>query len=193
MQNQLEKFKAITIENFSNPAFEYHEWIVDYHLKIVEKIAIELCDLYPDADRESVETLVWFHDFGKPLDRKNEKAVTLVEGPKVMKECGFTDEFIAKTIEYWKMMEQKDTADISTMPIEVQIISTADGASHFTGVFHASYWSDGLSFPETQAALRTKIKKDWERKITIPEAKKAFEPYYKRALELVGEFPEKFI
>jgi hypothetical protein len=193
MHDQLAKFKAITKENFSRPDFEYHEWLFEYHLEIVKKIAMELCDIYKDADRDLVEAMVWFHDFGKPLDRKNERAVTVVEGPRVMRECGFPEEFIQKTIEYWKLMEQKNDIDIRTTPIEVQIVSTADGASHFTGVFYSSYWADGLSFTETQEELRAKITKDWERKIVLPEARAAFLGHYNRALEMLGEFPGRFI
>lgn len=194
MQNEITKFKEIVKTNFRQENFKYHEWMVEYHLDIVERVAMELCDIYNEADRDIVQALVWFHDFGKPIDEENERAVTRTEGPKVMLSCGFPQEFIDKVLEYWELMEKKNEIDIRTCPIEVQIISTADGCSHFTGVFYPSYFNeDGDTFIETQKNLREKIKKDWERKIVIPEAKKAFEVYYKRALELLGEFPEKFI
>ncbi len=194
MQENIQKFKEIVIENFSRKDFKYHEWMVDYHLKIVEKIAMELCDIYKEADRDVVQALVWFHDFGKPINEENERVITIEQGPIVMLECGFEQTFIDKVIEYWKLMEQKNEIDIRTTPIEVQIISTSDGASHFTGVFYPSYFNeDGDSFIKTQEHLRKKIIQDWERKIVLPEARKAFEGYYLKAKEMLGEFPDKFL
>ncbi|MSR73049.1 hypothetical protein EXS61_00355 [Candidatus Parcubacteria bacterium] len=67
MQESITKFKNITIENFSRESFTYHEWMVNYHLKIVEHIALELCDIYTEADRNIVQALVWFHDFGAKI------------------------------------------------------------------------------------------------------------------------------
>jgi hypothetical protein len=194
MQENLTKFKSIVIENFSRKDFTYHEWMVEYHLKIVEKIAMELCDIYTEADRDMVQALVWFHDFGKPLDEKNERAVTLTEGPKVMLECGFSQEFINKVVECWQLMEKKNEIDIRTTPIETQIVSSSDGASHFTGVFYPSYFNeDGDNFTTTQKYLKEKIEKDWNKKIVLPEVQKAFESRYLKAKEMLGEFPDKFL
>jgi hypothetical protein len=194
MQESLTKFKSIVIENFSRKNFTYHEWMVEYHLKIVEKIAMELCDIYTEADREIVQALVWFHDFGKPIDEENERAITLTEGPKVMLECGFSQEFIDRVVECWQLMEKKNEIDIRTTPIETQIVSSSDGASHFTGVFYPSYFNeDGDNFTTTQKHLKEKIEKDWNRKIVLPEVQKAFESRYLKAKEMLGEFPDKFL
>lgn len=193
MEEQIQKFKDVVIKNFSLESFLYRDWMVDYHLKVVERIALELCDIYSEADRDLVHTLVWFHDFGKPIDKKNEKAKTLELGPKALKECGFEDIFIEKVVSYWQLMEQKEEIDISKTPIEVQIISSADGASHFTGVFFPSYFGDGDDFKTMQENIRLKIKKDWERKIVLPEVKKYFQGRYALTQELLGKFPDKFL
>lgn len=194
MEENLTKFRDIVIANFSRQDFTYHEWMVDYHLKIVEKIALELCDIYQEADRDIVQALVWFHDFGKPLDEENERAVTITEGPKVMLECGFSQDFIDKVVERWQLMEKKNEIDIRTTPIETQIVSSADGASHFTGVFYPSYFNEnGDNLATTQKHLRDKIEKDWQRKIVLPEVQKAFESRYLRAKEMLGEFPDRFL
>lgn len=193
MQENLTKFKNIVLENFSRKDFIYHEWMGEYHLKIVERIAMELCDIYTQADRNVVQALVWFHDFGKPFDEENERAVTLQKGPEIMRECGFSDEFITTVTEYWKLMEQKNEIDISTTPIEVQIISCADGASHFTGVFYPSYFGDGDDFTTTQKHLKNKIEKDWNRKMVLPEIREAFQARYDAVREMLGEFPNTFL
>lgn len=194
MQESIEKFKKIVIENFLRKEFTYHEWMVDYHLKIVEKIALELCDIYKEADRDVVQTLVWFHDFGKPLDEENERTITRTEGPKVMLQCGFSQEFVDTVLERWELMEKKNEIDIRTTPIETQIVSSADGASHFTGVFYPSYFNEnGDDFITTQKHLKEKIEKDWNRKVVLPEVQKSFESYYLKAKEMLGEFPDKFL
>ena len=168
--------------------------MVQYHLNIVEKIAMELCDIYTDADRDIVQALVWFHDFGKPIDEENERAITLLEGPKVMLACGYTQEFVDRVVECWQLMEKKNEIDIQTTPIETQIVSSADGASHFTGVFYPSYFNENNDdFAITQKHLKEKIEKDWNRKIVLPEVQKAFEGRYLRAKEMLGNFPDKFL
>jgi hypothetical protein len=43
------------------------------------------------------------------------------------------------------------------------------------------------------ALNRGKIKKDWERKITLPEAQAAFQQRYLLAQEQAGLLPEAFI
>ena len=193
MKDRMQKFKEIVRVNNTNPSFVYHEWMFEHHLEIVHRIAMELCDIYKDADREVVEALVWFHDFGKSIDEANEREVTRTEGPKMMLECGFGPEFIAKVLEYWELMEQKNEIDIRTTPIEVQIISTADGCSHFVGMFYPSYFRDGDTIEVTKQHLKDKIEKDWNRKIVLPEAREAFADRYERAKELFSEYPNKFI
>lgn len=193
MQNNIEQFRDIVKNNFKKKEFTYHEWMVEYHLEIVERIALELCDKYPEADRDLVQTLVWFHDFGKPLDEQNEQAVTRERGPETMLACGFPDDFVKTVLEYWELMERKSEIDIRTTPIEVQIISSADGASHLVGVFYPSYFGDGNSFAITQQRLSEKIEKDWGRKIVLPEAREAFKERYLRAKEMLGEFPPYFL
>lgn len=195
LQSKLNIFKQIVIKNCDNESFEYREWFVNDHLNIVERIAMEICDTYKEADRDVVFALVWFHDFGKPIDVKNERAVTKEKGVEVMKEIGFAQEFIDKVYGCWVRMEMKNEIDISGETIEVQIVSTADGASHFVGQFFPGYFGDipKKSLKETRAEIGKKIKQDWERKIVIPEVKESFIGRYKKALEILGEYPDKFI
>lgn len=195
IQDKLNKFKEVVIENSKNEDFEFREWFIADHLIIVEKIAMELCDIYKEADRDVVTALVWFHDFGKPISIKNERELTKEKGIDALKNIGFSQDFIDKVYKYWERMEMKKEIDISKEPIEVQIVSTADGASHFVGQFYAGFFSDepkeGIEWVREE--IRKKIQVDWERKIVLPEVKKVFKNRYLNALELLGEYPEKFI
>lgn len=187
-------FRDIVLKNFSQEKFKYHEWMWEYHLKIVEKIAWELCDIYPNANRDIVWALVWFHDFWKPFDEKREREYTLTEWVDAMRKSGYPENFVAQTVDFWEIMEKKNEINLHDAPIEVKIISSADGASHFVWVFYPSYFNeDWENFDSTQERLRKKITKDWERKIVLPEVKKIFQKRYQYAQEMLWIFPDKFL
>jgi hypothetical protein len=195
VQDKLNKFKQIVIENCENPNFEYREWFINDHLIIVEKIAMELCDIYKETDRDVVFALVWFHDFGKSISREKEYEITKVKGAEAMRSVGLSEDFINKVIKFWERMEMKNEINLSQESIETQIISSADGASHFVGQFYPGYFSDepkeGIKWVREE--LRKKIEIDWEKKIVLPEVKIAFKDRYLKALEILGEYPGKFI
>jgi len=195
LKTKLNEFKQIVIENCKNENFEYKEWFIPDHLEIVERIAMELCGIYEDADKSLVFALVWFHDFGKPIDDKNERILTKEKGIEAMKLVGLDESFTNKVYESWLRMEMKNEIDISKESIEVQIVSTADGASHFVGKFHSTYFMDDKheTIKNLEKRISAKIKQDWENKIVLPEAKKAFKDRYLRSLEILGEYPDKFI
>ena len=139
--------------------------------------------------------LVWLHDFGKTLDYDNQYETTLTAGRSKLNELGFDDAFIETVVGYASLIDQKHLIDLHEAPIEVQIVSSADAASHHVGpFFHLYWWENSNMTPEDlMASNRAKTMKDWERKMVLPEVRNAFEARHKAVLEHSGEFPAHFL
>lgn len=200
MQNKIATFKQHVIEASGNPDFMHHNWFVTWHLEIVQKIAAELCDYHPEADRDLVELMVWLHDYGKILDFNDEYAKTLTAGREKLFELGFPDEMTERAISYVDTLDKKLEIDLHHAPIEVQIVSSADGCSHLAGPFLKIFWHEATdktftdkTLEELMAENLRKANVDWKYKIVLPEARQAFEARYKFVCEQSGQLPERFI
>ena len=92
-------------------------------------------------------------------------------------------------------MRERWILRISQTPIEVQITSSADAASHLVGPFHSLWWHENphKNFKDLMKDNRYKAMKDWNRKMVIPEIKEAFTYRHQIALEHAGEIPDNFL
>ncbi len=173
----------------TNENFVHHEWYFKYHLELVERIVNELKEYYPEADFELINSMVWFHDLDKIVKNQN------IVPNDILVEVGFDDNEIQRINDLLKITEGHREIDINEAVIEAKILTSADGVAHFTGPFPLIYWRDNPNKPieEMMADNLEKLKRDWERKIVIPELKKSFEGRYNYLLELRGIYPDKFI
>lgn len=195
METLIQKFKDHITEAAANPSFVHHDWFVKYHLNFVEKIALELCDKYPDADRNIVLVLAWVHDYAKIIDKDKEHDEDMFEkGREKLIEIGFEKEFADKVTDHLALFEKKMEIDLNHAPIEVRIVSSSDAAAHLIGPFWAIFFKENAekTIEELMESNRKKLKKDWERKIVLPEVREAFLERNKFVNEQAGNFPTKF-
>ncbi len=197
--NKLIKLKEKVIKEAQNPNFVHHQWYVKWHLQIVERLANELCEIYPNANKDLCFAMVWLHDYGKILAQRPENYdkgdfLTFTKGKELLLELGFSSEFTDSIISSLQNMERKMEEDLHFAPIEVQIVSSADAASHLIGPFMSLYWYENpnKSIEELLESGVKKAKKDWFRKVTLPEVKERFKERYLYLLENEGEFPEHY-
>lgn len=169
----LEKIKSAVILAASSPDFFHNDWYVEHHLQVVAKLVNELCDLYPEANRELALMIGWMHDYGKIIDRDNQ--YQYLSSQSLLAELGIESGLAELIIESIKKLDSK--TDLENASIEVQIVSSADGASHLVGPFQFIYWSEfhdrGIS--QLMSDSRKKLQTDWSSKITLPEVRAAFQ------------------
>jgi hypothetical protein len=195
MKELIRTFKNHVKEASVATDFVHNKWFVQWHLEIVEAISFELLEYYPEADKYLVEVMVWLHDYGKIIDFDNQYQATQTLGRKKLIEIGFDREFVDVAISNIDILDKKMTVDISQSPIEVQIVSSADGCSHMVGPFMQLWWYENheKQYEDLMEDNLKKVEKDWNRKIVLPEARNAFTSRYRHLLEQSGKLPSKYI
>ncbi len=136
----------------------------------------------------SSEVMAWLHDYGKIIDFDNQYDTTREAGVPKLTELGFDPAFVEKAVSNVEWGDKKLEVDLHEAPIEVQIIASADGCSHMVGPFHFVYWRENpqLSVEEFLEAMRKKLRKDWDHKIVLPEARQAFQARFDHLWELAN-------
>jgi hypothetical protein len=192
MQNAqyIDRVRSQITEMAQDSAFKHHKWYVQHHLVIVEQISLALCDIYPNADREVVLLLVWMHDYGKITRQSTTEAS--VNGTSFLVDHGVRPALAQSIINSIETIDRKDVNELMAATIEIQILSSADGAAHMVGPFFSIYWweNSDRSIEELQSSNRKKLQTDWERKIVLPEVKRAFASRYH---DLRGNFGDETV
>ena len=192
-QQILDNLKAVVATRSADENFVHHKWFITYHLDIVEDIATELCEKYPDANKFKVLTLAWLHDYEKIIDFDNQYNTGLVATRELMEQVGFEPKFIEDMATDLNAYNAKE--DLEMASIEIQIVSSSDAASHSVGPFMCLYWYENptMTIEELKLANIRKISIDWDKKITLPEVKEAFAKYRDFSLQVAGQLPNKYL
>jgi len=183
MDELLDKLRVFVTEKASNPNFVHHKWFVKWHLEIVETLSKDLRKYYPEADEATVIALGWMHDYGKIVDFDHQYDPRYVEeGRQAMLQLGFDEAFATNIAESIKIFDKKD--HLEREAIEIRIVSSADACSHLIGPWISLYWHENpqKSFEELMKGNVEKFGGEWDLKVTIPEAKNAYQHLHDDAM-----------
>lgn len=190
---QILDLKQQVITRAQDTSFRHHKWFVTYHLDIVAKIADELCALHPEANEKFVEALVWLHDYEKIMDFDNQYNAELAATKTLLKQLNFANDVSDALCQ--SLVTYNAKHDLASASIEIQIVSSADAASHLVGPFITLYWYENASqtIAELQQENRRKLTVDWDTKMTLPEVRQKFANRHHLLLEIAGEMPTSFL
>jgi hypothetical protein len=179
----------------NEPSFPFHRWMVPHHLEIVERLSQELCELHPEADKNFVGLLVWMHDFGNIVNFEKRHSTTQELGKDFLVGLGVDAALATRVIAAIEILDRKIPEELLSASIEIQIVSSADGASHMVGPFYLCYAQENPSMPveELQKRQLAKLDKDWNLKIVLESVKTAFQPRYEALALSFGRVPNRLL
>ena len=182
----LEKIREIVKKEAEEEDWKYHIVpVVEYAKKLAKILKV---------DEEIVELAALLHDIGrlKNVDNENHHLTGAVEAEKILKEHNYPEPVIEEVKHC--IESHRGSEDIAPRTIIAKIIANADAMAHFDAVPRLIYWrcQEGKGFEETLNWLYDKIERDWNKKLTLPEARKLVESKYK-AIKLVLDSNKEYI
>ncbi len=181
--NNKEKIIKLCKEGYSEEDYKYHILqVVEYALILAKKL---------NADLEVVEISAYLHDIGRAKrrreaegDRKaffenNDHHVVGAEETKViLKDLGYNEEFIKK-VEHC-VLTHRGRKGPAPETKEAEIIACADAMSHFDTFLDlfSFFLKTTNSLEEAVDKIEQKIDRNWDKKLTLPEAKEIVKDKY---------------
>jgi putative nucleotidyltransferase with HDIG domain len=162
-----------------------------YHLIPVTHYAVQLASKL-HADPELAELAALLHDIGRVTFGGNDHEITGVpEAERILKENGFSQEVIDEVKHC--VASHRGSKDDQPGTVIARIVANADAMAHLDMLPAFFYWrAKKGSFEQALKWVDEKIERDWNKKLTIPEAKKMMEEKY-RAIRLVLDSNKKYI
>jgi len=175
MRSKITKIKQLVEEKF-----EENDW--KYHMLPVIKYAKKLAKIYR-LNEETVELAALLHDIGRIEIKDDEEHHIrgIPRAEKILRKHNYSEDIIKEVLHCVESHRTSKGTKPRTMI--AKIIANADAMAHFDVLPVFFYWRSNLgeSFKEILKWVDTKIEKDWNKKITLPEAKKIVEKKYKAA------------
>jgi len=182
--NMLEKIRQLV----KNEADE-DDW--KYHIVPVANYAIKLAKLLK-VDEEITELAALLHDIGRLKFGGEDHDITGVpEAEKILKQHGYSQEIIDEVKHC--VESHRGSKNIPPKTTIAKIIANADAMAHFDVLPVFFYWRcKKSSFEEAFKWVDEKIERDWNKKLTLPEARQMMEEKYK-AIKLVLDSNRKYM
>jgi putative nucleotidyltransferase with HDIG domain len=192
--------RKISEEIYFPNAFNYHiKVVVKNALFLAKKLNEKAVDNSVLVDSDVVEVASYLHDIGLMAKcggneigaSENEHHLIGAEKcKKILSEIGFDDAFIQKVSDC--ILTHRARKGSSPKTIEQKIVANADAMAHiesFLNLFSA-FAEDSTSFKEALETVEEKIKRDWDKKLTIPEAKEKVRETYEAIILLINKMKE---
>ncbi|MFH1917188.1 MAG: HD domain-containing protein [Nanoarchaeota archaeon] len=179
----LEKIREIVREAAEKDDWKYHILPVVEYAKILAKML--------HADEELVEIAALLHDIGRLRFGGEDHDVTGVsEAERILRELGCSADMIDEVTHC--VATHRSRKENMPNSLIAKIVANADAMAHFDSLPIFFYWrSKKESFEEAFKWVDDKIERDWNQKLTIPEAKKMMEEKY-RAIRLILDATKKY-
>ena len=164
----------------------HDDWGFKYHIIPVVKNAVFLAKKL-NADLEVVEVAAYLHDLGiskkimgDTYAKENDHHIVGAEEARnILKELNYSEEFIDSVANC--ILSHRGRKGPEPITIEQKIIANADAMAHFDtflDLFTFFVTKTTGSFEEAVEEIYKKMKRDWEIKLTLPEAKELVKPKY---------------
>lgn len=170
------QFLNQALADYVKSQFEANDW--QFHIVPVVKYAKELAHLLA-ADEKLTEAAALLHDIGRvKIENDPEHHIFgIKEAEKIMLQFGYAIEAIEEVKHCIHAHRSSD--DIKPQTLVAEIVANADAMSHFDAWPLFFYWrADREKFIETVAWVEQKIERNWNKKLTLTEAKKMVESKY---------------
>lgn len=171
--------KLKEIRQLVKSKFEENDW--KYHMLPVVKYTKKLAKIYK-VDEELAELAALLHDIGR-VDIKYDEDHHIVGVPiaeKILRNFNYPEKVI-KEVKH-VVASHRTSKGPRPKTMIAKIVANADAMAHFDILPVFFWWRKSrkeYSFEDTLQWVENKLKNDWQKKITLPEAKKISKKNYK--------------
>jgi len=184
--NMIEKVREI-VKN------ECEEWDWKYHIMPVVKYSNRLAREL-SVDEEIVELGALLHDIGRiRYGGENHEKTGVLEAEKILRELNYPQ----KTIDEIKHIVEshRGSKDISPKTLSAKIVANADAMAHFDVIpllVRGGLKLNNNNLEKAFSWVYKKLERDWNKKLTIPEAKEITKKKYE-AFKLLFDSMKEYI
>lgn len=161
----------------------YYKW----HISLVSDHALRLADIYTEADKEVVELAALLHDIARiRYENKDHEIKALPEIEKILTDLSCPIEKI-DAVKHCALTH-RGKKENQPETIEAKIIANADAMAHFDSAlrFFHKEGSRGKDYEDTLEFVSNKLQRDWDNKLTLPEAREMVKDKYDAIKLLLG-------
>lgn len=183
------KQKIAKIRKMVKNMVEKDDW--KFHILPVVKWTKRLAKLLK-VDEEVAELAALLHDIGRiKYGGENHHITGAKEAEKILRKYKFPESIISEVKHC--VLSHRSATDIKPKTKLAKIIANADVMAHFDNfpvlIFFGA--SRNFSFKETIEWVEKKIEKDWNKKLTLPQARKLMRKKY-QAIKLILESTKEY-